>query len=58
MELETFVGVGRVGFPAPVVFGTNGNVVVTAELSGEMRILSAGSKEFPAVFALLGWNDT
>lgn len=58
MEVETCVGVGRAGSPASVVFGTNGNVVVTAELSGEMRLLSAESKEFPAVFSLLCWNDT
>lgn len=48
--METFVGVGNIGFPSSRVLGINGNIAITAKLSREMRILSHENTRFHQLF--------
>lgn len=51
--METFIGVGNIGFPSSLIFGISGVTAIAAKLSTEMRILSYESTEIPPVVALL-----
>lgn len=56
--MESFIGVGDIGFPSSLMFGINGDIAITAKLSREMRILSYESTEVPPVVSFLYWNET